>query len=241
MNNVYINEEICKEVVRRAYRLDFEAVYELLDDRPFFLAGGSLCGDLVHDFDLYPSPVVPFNNDAILDGVYKNPGEYKLLAKTRNAVTVKLLAKDQVVQFCSYQKPSLTELVKSFDFSHIQVGIEFTGDKEPPHADAVYYTDGFVLANVVRRTEYTGSEYPLSSLVRLFKYAKRDKLTRIGVARAAMKILKDVLDRGYENYDDFKSQIDAVDLGLPDMQEAFELYKTCAAKGLVEHTRYEGD
>jgi hypothetical protein len=183
--------------------------------------------------------VAPFNSSTVLDVVLANPGKYKLLAKTRNAVTVKLLAKDQVVQFCSYQKPSLTELVKSFDFSHIQVGIEFTGDKEPPHADAVYYTDDFVLANVKRRTVYTGSEYPLSSLVRLFKYAKRDKLTRIGVAQAVMKILTDVLERGYENYDDFKSQIDAVDLVLPDMEEAFELYKTCAAKGLVEYTRRE--
>lgn len=239
MDQSYVIEEIDKEVVRRAYRLDFEAVYELLDDRPFFLAGGSLCGDPVNDFDLYPSPVVPFNSSTVLDVVLANPGKYKLLSKTRNAVTVKLLAKDQVVQFCSYQKPSLMELVKSFDFSHIQVGIEFTGDKEPPHADAVYYTDEFVLANVKRRTMYTGSEYPLSSLVRLFKYAKRDKLTRIGVAQAVMKILKDVLDRGYENYDDFKSQIDAVDLGLPDMEEAFELYKMCAAKGLVEYTRQE--
>lgn len=239
MNQSYLTEEIDKEVVRRAYRLDFEAVYELLDDRPFFLAGGSLCGDPVNDFDLYPSPVAPFNSSGVLNVVHTNPGKYRLLSKTRNAVTVKLLAKDQVVQFCSYQKPSLAELVKSFDFSHIQVGVEFTGDKEPPHADGVCYTDEFVLANVKRRTVYTGSEYPLSSLVRLFKYAKRDKLTRIGVAQAAMKILKDVLDRGYENYDDFKSQIDAVDLGLPDMEEAFELYKMCAAKGLVEHVRQE--
>lgn len=239
MNQSYVIEEIDKEVVRRAYRLDFEAVYELLDDRPFFLAGGSLCGDPVNDFDLYPSPVVPFDSSTVLNVVWANPGKYKLLSKTRNAVTVKLIAKDQVVQFCSYRKPSLMELVKSFDFSHIQVGVEFTGDKEPPHADTVYYTDDFVLANVKRRTVYTGSEYPLSSLVRLFKYAKRDKLTRIGVAQAAMKILKDILDRGYENYDDFKSQIDAVDLGLPDMQEAFELYKMCVTKGLVEYTRQE--
>lgn len=38
---------------------------------------------------------------------------------------------------------------------------------------------------------------------------------------------------------DFKSQVDAVDLGLPGMQEAFELYQTCVDKGLVEHVREE--
>lgn len=106
-------------------------------------------------------------------------------------------------------------------------------------ADSVYYTDEFVLANVVRRTTYTGSEYPLSSLVRLFKYAKRDKLTRVGVAQAAMKTMKDILARGYENYDDFKSQLDAVDLGIPGMREAFELFKMCVARGLVRHTIQE--
>lgn len=241
MNPEYVNEEIAKEVVRRAYRLDFDAVYKLLDDRPFFLAGGSLCGDPVNDFDLYPIPVRPFSGIAVLDVVLANPDKYKLLAQTRNAITVRLLDKGQTVQFCSYQKSTLADLVESFDFSHIQVGIEFTGDREPPHADAVYYTDGFVIANMVHRTVYTGSEYPLSSLVRLFKYAKRDKLTRVGTARAVMKIMKDILNRGYENYDDFKSQLDAVDLSLPDMQEAFELFTTFAAKGLVVYTRKEKD
>lgn len=239
MDTSYINKEIDKEVVRRAYRLDFGTVYELIGNRPFFLAGGSLCGDPVNDFDLYPDPTMPFGRAAIRDAVFANPGKYELLTSTPNAITVKIIGKAQVVQFCSYQKPSLIALVKSFDFSHIQVGIRFTGDGKPPHADDAYYTDEFILANVTRRTVYTGSEYPLSSLVRLFKYAKRDKLTRIGVAQAAMKILKDVLDRGYKNYDDFKSQIDAVDLGLPNMQEAFDLYRMCVTKGLVEYTRQE--
>lgn len=239
MNPAFIDEEIAKEVVRRAYRLDFDAVYRLIGNKPFFLAGGSLCGDPVNDFDLYPDPAEPFDSTAVLDAISAEPGKYRLLAKTANAITARLLDKDQIVQFCLYRKPSLDALVKSFDFSHVQVGIGFAGRGEPPHADMEYHTDEFVLANVTRRTAYTGSEYPLSSLVRLFKYAKRNKLTRIGTARAAMKILKDVLVRGYENYDDFKSQIDAVDLGLPDMQEAFELYETCVAKGLVEHVRRE--
>ena len=54
-----------------------------------------------------------------------------------------------------------------------------------------------------------------------------------------MKILKDVLNRGFKNYDDFKSQIDAIDLCLPDLQEAFELYQTCVAKELVTYTKEE--
>ena len=234
-----INKKIDEEVARRAHRLDFGTVYELIGNRPFFLAGGSLCGDPVNDFDLYPDPTMPFNRTAVKAAVLANPGKYELLANTPNAITVKLINKAQVVQFCSYQKPSLIALVESFDFSHIQVGIRFTGDGKPPHANDVYYTDEFILANVTRRTVYTGSEYPLSSLIRLFKYAKRNKLTRIGVARAVMKILKDVLNRGFENYDDFKSQIDAIDLCLPDLQEAFELYQTCFAEGLVTHTREE--
>ena len=234
-----IGDEIAKVVVRRAYRLDFETVYKLLDNKPFILAGGSLCGDPVNDFDLYPDSTNPYSMAAVRESIDAHRDKVKFLSSTRNAITVKLVDEDQVVQFCSYRKPTLFDLVKSFDFSHIQVGIRFTGDGEPPHADAEYHTQEFVLANVARRTAYTGSEYPLSSLVRLFKYAKRDKLTRVGVAQAAMKIMKDILVRGYENYDDFKSQLDAVDLSVPELREAWELYRTCCDKGLVVNVRKE--
>ena len=51
-----------------------------------------------------------------------------------------------------------------------------------------------------------------------------------------MKIMKDIICRGYENYEDYKNQLDAVDLGYPDMEEAFDLYKAFCNQGLVTYT-----
>ena len=232
-----VENKIARTIANRAFRLDFETVYKLIDRKPFYLAGGALCGDEVHDFDLYPVFGDPFDVKKIQAKVLESCGNDAVVVyKSANALTVRLLAKNQVVQFCSYVKPTLEELVDSFDFSHIQVGIAFRGSGCAPFHEHVYYTDAFVLANVTRKTVYTGSEYPLSSLVRLFKYHKRGKLNKTETTQAVMKIVKDIVDRGYENYKDYKNQLDAVDLGYPDMEEAWALYKSFAAKGLVAHT-----
>lgn len=237
-----VEDKIAKTVTNRAYRLDFETVYKLVDDRPFYLAGGSLCGDEVHDFDLYPVHDNSFDAKEIEAKITSTCGNDAVVVyKSPNALTVRLLAKNQIVQFCSYRKLSLEALVDSFDFSHIQVGIMFRGNGCAPFHEHVYYTNEFVLANVTRKTVYTGSEYPLSSLVRLFKYHKRGKLNRTETTQAVMKVVKDVIDRGYEDYKDYKNQLDAVDLCFSDMEEAWELYKSFAAKGLVEHTLNDKD
>ena len=234
-----VDDEIARTIAKRAFRLDFKKVYDLVDGKPFLLAGGALCGDEVHDFDLYPDDEEgpAFSIAEVKDAVCTPDSGASLLFKSANALTVKLHDKNQVVQFCAYRKPSLEELVKSFDFSHVQVGVRFRGNGCAPYLERVFYTDAFVLANVTRRTVYTGSEYPLSSLVRLFKYHKRGKLTKAEAAQATFKIMKDVLDRGYEDYADYKDQIDAVDLAYSGMQEAFELYKAFAKRGIVEHVR----
>lgn len=236
-----VNDEIANTITKRAFKLDFKAVYKLIDDKPFLLAGGALCGDEVHDFDLYPDEEggKPFSLHEVAEAIKAPESGATLLFESKNALTVKLHEKGQVVQFCVYSKRSLQELVESFDFSHIQVGIRFRGNGCAPYREHVFYTDAFVAANVTRRTVYTGSEYPMSSLMRLFKYHKRGKLTKRETAQAVMKILKDVLERGYENYSDYRKQLDAIDLQYEGMQEAFDLYKTFCDKGLCQHVQGE--
>ena len=228
-----VDDEIKKTIANRAYKLDFDTVYKLVEDHPFILAGGSLCGDEVHDYDVYPDECSKFGFDDLERKVGEMQDKAEIVFKSPNAITVKLIDKDQIVQFCKYSKPSLEELVKSFDFSHVQVGIGFRGNGCGPFYEHVYYTDAFVISNVTRRTVYTGSEYPLSSLMRLMKYNKRGKLTRAETIRAAASILKDVIDRGYKDDADFKNQMDAIDLSIPDMKEASDLYTSLFEKGLV--------
>ena len=231
-----LDKKIRAAIVRRAYKLQAKKVYAILDDRPFILAGGALCGDAVHDFDLYPAPDAPYD---IAQLVRKLSDDKSLHASpvctTKNALTV-LLDGGQTVQFCTYCKPSTAQLVQSFDFSHVQVGARFAGHGAMPTADDVFYTDAFVLANVTRSTEYTGSEYPLGSIVRTLKYYKRGKLTRATAARGIIKMLADVLNRGYSSYADFKDQLDAIDLGVPECAEANALYSAAMKRGLVNNS-----
>lgn len=239
-----LNDRIRATILKRASRLQHERVYDLVFDRPFILAGGALCGDPVHDFDIYPAPDKPFSPADVaaaveLERTGKGALDVSVVARTKNAVTV-LLSGGQKVQFCSYLKPSLEELVGSFDYSHVQVGVRFPAQRRPPDASCVYYTDEFVLANVTRETEYTGSEYPLSSVVRALKYYKRGKMTRATASRSILKAMADLVRRGYNDYADFKDQLDAIDLGLPDGNEARELWEAVREAKLVKPDPLEG-
>lgn len=230
-----VNGRIRDAIVRRAMHLKYAPVYDLLDGRPFILAGGALSGDPVHDYDIYPDSDDPYSLDTVMQNI-TSCKDAELLASTRNALTVRIKG-GQVVQLCSYLRASIGELVESFDFSHVQAGIRFPGSRGTPNADDVYYTDGFVVANVTRQTEYTGSEYPTSSLVRTLKYYKRGKITKGVAGRMLLLIMADVLKRGFADYADFKDQIDAIDLGLPDCDEARALYKAACDAKLVKEER----
>lgn len=232
-----VGNKIKRVMIQRAHKLQFDKVYELIKGKPFILAGGALSGDAVHDFDVYPDQESPYTFAEILHNLgIQTVKEASLIAHTKNALTV-MLREGQVVQFCSYQKAGLKELVDSFDFSHVQAGVRFSGANEPPRIDGVYYTDAFVAANVTRQTEYTGSEYPTSSMVRTLKYYKRGKITKGVAGRMLLMMMADVLKRGFDDYADFKDQMDAIDLGLPDCDEARELYKAvCDAKLVREES-----
>lgn len=228
-----VGDTIKRTIVQRAYKLQYDRVYDILGGKPFILAGGALCGDTVHDFDIYPVKTDPYTCADLLRALrMKKPVDVSIVAQTKNALTV-LLSGGQVVQFCSYSKPSLEELVKSFDFSHIQVGVMFAGNHETPHTDGVYYTDAFVMSNVTRCSDYTGSEYPTSSIVRTLKYYKRGKMSRASAGRSILKAMTDVISRGFNGYEDFKDQLDAIDLGLPDCTEARAFFEAVRDAGLI--------
>lgn len=228
-------EKINDIIVRRAYKLKFDNIYSLIDNKPFILAGGSLCGDKVNDFDIYPVSGSEFLVSDIEEKICEDEifnKTTKLLSKTKNALTLDF--NGQIIQFCNYKKDTLKELVDSFDFAHIKVGIRFQGNGEPPHADGVYFSDDFVLANVGKTTYYTGSEYPTSSLIRTFKYAIRGKFEKREYVKCVITILSDIIKRGVKDYGDFKDQMDAIDLGLSEYQGVYDLYDEMKKRGLVE-------
>ena len=193
----------------------------VLEKLSFYLAGGCLSGDNYNDIDIFPINNEGFDFDKILDKPIDT------VSQTKNATTVRINGK--IIQFCNYKKSSLDELVNSFDFAHIQVGCKIIKGR----VQEIFYSNQFKVAKVIENSEYIKSEYPLSSLIRILKYFKREKLTKTSAISSIIRIVKDIYTRGFENYEDFKDQIDAVDLGLvpdefndlsiPELKELYEL------------------
>ena len=169
-----------------------------------YLAGGALAGP-VNDVDLFPVTEIP------------EPLAY-CLATTKNATTYD--TKPHPLQICAYKKASLTELVESFDYAHIQVGAKIEMHKSRVSVQEVYCSEAYLAAHALGTTWFTGSAYPLSSLIRAEKYKSRGLLTRGKYIRSLIDVVTGIIERGFKNYEDFKDQLDAVDLGLlPDELE----------------------
>lgn len=212
----------------------------------YIIAGNSLNADKPHDIDIYPDGNQLFDFKAISKRVKSFDGAY-VVCETRNALTINLSG--QVLQFCNYSKPSVKDLIESFDFAHIQIGALIhicwnPGDPEDgggyvgSFIQSVWVTDDYKSAHIIGTTWYTGSDYPLSSLIRCIKYAQRNTYAnRFEYKADVLKILSDIIDRGYRDYADFKDQLAAVDLLLLEEQEsqaAWKLFTTCCNRGLVD-------
>ena len=211
----------------------------------YFIAGNSCNAAAPHDFDIYPWGK-DFDFKSIRSRI-KSVGGYVVI-ETRNALTVNI--NGQVVQFCNYNKPDLISLIESFDFAHIQVGIAVDivwrpGDSEDDIGGYdcsiiryAEYTDDWIQSHMLETTWYTGSEYPLSSLIRLNKYLQRGcYASKHEYKKDVLNILNDIISRGYKNYEDYKDQLAAVDLLLLEPEEkeaAWDLFRTCGDSGLVE-------
>lgn len=211
----------------------------------YLVAGNSCNAAAPHDFDIYP-----WGSDFDFKGIssrINSVGGYVVI-ETRNALTVNI--NGSVIQFCNYNKCSLEKLIESFDFAHIQVGVGVEIKWEPGDPTdgggygsstitQVEYTDDWQSAHMLETTWYTGSNYPLSSLLRTTKYFQRGCYAKKHeYKKDIINILNDIISRGYKDYEDYKDQLAAVDLLLLEPEEteaAIGLWKTCGYRGLVQH------
>lgn len=212
----------------------------------YIIAGNSLNAAKPNDFDIYPDDN-KFDFKAIKKRVMSFDGTY-VVCETKNALTVNLSG--TVLQFCNYSKKTIAQLIESFDFAHIQIGAlihicwepgdpEDGGGYHSSYIQSIWMTDDYKAAHVIGTTWYTGSDYPLSSLLRCIKYAQRGTYAnKFEYKVDVLKILGDIINRGYRDYKDFKDQLTAVDLFLLEEQEgeaAWVLWKICCNRGLVNH------
>lgn len=206
MIDLHFEEKICIQLAQRIEaRMPFaKKIYDAVGS--FYVAGNSLNEEAPNDFDLYPVWKNQF------DDVRSKIGEDNVVCVTKNAVTAKI--DGHTVQLCNYFKDSLNELLESFDFAHVQVGARFTKALDGSPISNVNFTPNWLVAKSTGQTFYTHSEYPISSLIRINKYIKRGNYIGKSYIKDVVRILTDILNRGIEDYEDFKDQLDAIDLGL---------------------------
>lgn len=192
----------------------------------FYVAGNSLNKQPPNDIDIFPVASLFTKDQASKLG--------NIVSETKNATTIKVpfngtlhhqtvdgttdiefSGKTITIQLCNYHHESLEKLVNSFDFSHIQIGALVDTNKYDSSKNIeVYYTKAYEDAKMCQSTEYVGSEYPLSSLIRAFKYSKRGDFAGNSHIFSVFKLLNDIIIRGFNDFEDFKNQLDAIDLGL---------------------------
>lgn len=205
---------------------------QVVPSQKLYIAGNSLNG-VKGDIDVFPYqdafPLDQFRQNLLAD--------WEWIVTTRNALTI-THPEHGVVQFCNYLKPSLKELVRSFDFAHIQVGVEAELSFAPRIND-YYFTPEWSDFRTIGDSRFLGSEYPLSSLVRLLKYFKRGDISRGRAIWAVLNIVTDIALQGFMDYEDFKDQLDAVDLGL--LPEDFDALHSEELIALFESLRIDGN
>lgn len=192
----------------RAARLKERKLIADLLGQGYILAGGAMRSDEPRDFDIYGF------DHAIDIGLVRNACMMhqpwiEIVEKTNNALTVKLGG--QTIQFCRHFKPSAYDLVKSFDFSHIQAGVVFGENGEPVGFASTSLFN--CVEDKLRPPEYTGSEYPLSSLSRMLKFYERGDFSgadRVFVLGNLLRIVCDIVKRGYTSFEDFEDQCSAI-------------------------------
>ena len=231
-------------ILKRIEKFD-RTLYTILGQEGFklIIAGNSMNKNTPNDFDLYADKGFEFDFEKIKKFVEENDCcEY--VTETRNALTVKV--NDITLQFCKYQKDDLKTLVDSFDFAHIQVGALFEATNGYLKLTDVYYSENWEKAKMLETTFYTKPDlkgsYPLSSLIRCFKYKERGDFGDRSYIVSVLDILNQIISRGYKNYDDFKDQMEAVDLQLLEEDEsnsAWKLYGTLVNSNLVNEPEEE--
>ena len=170
-----------------------------------------------------------------LDWCTGQGGPHRVVYESANARTVK--HDDTTYQYCAYQKP-FHKLIESFDFAHVQVGAVL--DLKSHKITEVYFTDKYVRWLLTGKSCFTGSEFPLSSLLRAEKYKRYEVLNSHEFRTCVLTALGDVIERGFDDYDDFKKQLEAVDLLLLEDDEsnaAYRLYAICENRKLVRKPR----
>ena len=180
----------------------------------FYIAGSSLLEAEPNDYDLFPT-ILRYEEFNKYFSYPKSTPFYKW--NTINSISLENDGKK--IQLCKFKSRSLEDLVERFDFTHVKLGAKV--DRKPIGGgyiyvvNKVYLSPDYIKSRILNRSHYTGvqkDDYPLSSLIRTYKYYQRGAIKNI--YDVLFHILESFLERGFKSEEDFYNQLSAIDLGI---------------------------
>lgn len=222
------NESVMDDLITfRAQRLKHPEEIAAFLGSGFILAGGALSSDNPpKDFDIFLPEGIYISQ--VQDLIQSEWPKWGVLSETKNAVTAD--HRGQIIQFCAYRKETPEKLIESFDFSNCQAAAVFDRNGA---LERTVYTKMFATFVYGGLVQYTGSEYPMASLMRCAKFISRGVIKKSGRWKPIiLDIITDIVRRGFKDEEDFRDQCSSISDSFIDMNngasELFELleYKT---------------
>lgn len=248
---LFFEDKLKDRMYKRLKGIGFDLAL-MLNFSGYYVAGGACNKGQYNDIDIYPANKDGFNFEQIKLKVNESLyGAVSLVHESSKTLTVKIVdgSDERIVQLCNYVKGSLKQLVESFDFAHCKIGVYVDPIIDGESGSLTYtnieikdchISDAWFIAAADDSSFYalmpdeSANGYPLSSLIRLFKYRKRDIITNAKCKTTVLQILEAIVNRGFKNYEDFKDQLEAIDLNMDEDNEyARSLFETLKNKGLV--------
>ena len=108
-----IKSAISERLLSRLKHISFNKFMEEMDLTSVYVCGNSCNVAKPNDYDVYLTPEE--SKDFLSRDFGKLEGDIKLSTRTKNSMTFVYLGK-HVIQICNYSKPTLQQLIESFDF-----------------------------------------------------------------------------------------------------------------------------
>lgn len=171
----------------------------------FFLGGSAIAASNPNDIDIFfqfreyldnairwvGSRTSPLTGGKIIGGIKK-------VHDGQNAYTFRCPTSDIPFQFIQRLFSGLGVMIDSFDFAHIQAGVEVIEANGRFEITRVYWTPAYEKSLEIADSWYTGSDNPFSALYRLGKYHAKGELSASSFKTQMIKIVNDIFEWSHE-------------------------------------------
>lgn len=221
-------EEVEKQLKNRAHQILAKMEYfkdALTDNTPFFLGGSAIAASNPNDIDIFFLSS-KFAGDAIRwvgskTGVL---GKIKKIYDGDSAYTFECSSSDVPFQFIRKSFGSLQIMIDSFDFAHIQAGVEVVKTMGKFEICRTYWTDAYEKSLEIGDSWYTGSDNPFSALYRLSKYHAKGEVSALSFKTQMIKIINDMFEQEYIGSAQVRRQLSVIAMSDVFGKENSDLY-----------------